>query len=441
MEGTYNYSLVALSYIVAAIAAYTALDLAGRVRASPGMARRAWLFGGAFSMGTGIWAMHFIGMLAFQLPMEMGYDIPLTIVSMLAAVVVSALALAVINTGVLSHQRLYLGGSAMGVGICTMHYVGMAAMKMDPPITYDPWLFSASIVIAVGASIAALWLAFRLNSNQFPDQETVRSPLWQRLVAAAVMAIAITGMHYTGMAAAQFSAHSVGVNAGTMSPPQLAGTIALVSICIMLATLALSLYDAHLASRAAVLAKSLKAANEELKAMVMHDSLTRLPNRLLLEDRIKQTIARAKRNGTEFAVLFVDLDRFKTVNDSLGHHIGDLLIQEAASRLKASVRETDTVARVGGDEFMVVLTDGVQRDSVEAIASRMVDAISAVFLINGREIRISLSVGITLFPQDGQNIHELMVRSDAAMYYAKSAGRNNFQFFATGMNAVGQHGH
>ncbi len=438
IEGTYNLPLVALSYVIAVIASYTALDLAGRVKASTGRARQIWAYGGAFSMGTGIWSMHFIGMLAFVLPMPMGYDIPLTVVSMLVAVLASAVALKVINTRAMGRRRLQVGGIVMGLGICTMHYVGMAAMIMDMDISYDPWLFTASVAIAIGASIAALWLAFRLNPAETDSRQMAPTPILYRLMVAAVMGIAIAGMHYTGMAAAQFSALStaVMVDVDLMSPLQLALIVAVVSTFIMLITLALSLYDAHLASRTAELAHSLQIANEELQAMVMHDQLTRLPNRLLLEDRIRQAIARAKRNKSEFAVLFIDLDKFKTVNDSLGHHIGDLLIQEAAARLQASVREADTVARVGGDEFMVVLADGTTENSAEDVVKRMVGNMIDAFLIDGHEIRISVSVGVSFYPKDGQDIHELMVRSDAAMYYAKEAGRNNYQFFEPGMISI-----
>src|SRR5687768_5708830 len=153
MTGSYSYSLVLLSVIVAIFASYTALDLATRITASKGRPARMWLAGGAFSMGVGIWSMHFIGMLAFSLPGPMGYDAPITLLSMLIAVVVSYFALFTVTRRTLSNRNLVVGGALMGMGICAMHYTGMAAMEMSPPIRYDPWLFAASVAVAVVAAL------------------------------------------------------------------------------------------------------------------------------------------------------------------------------------------------------------------------------------------------------------------------------------------------
>ncbi len=427
MQGSYDWALVALSFVVAVMASYSALDLAGRVRASTGIAKRLWLWGGAFAMGTGIWAMHFIGMLAYVMPVRMGYDFTMTAISMAAAVFASALALKIVNVAHLTRLHMASGGLAMGLGICVMHYLGMEAMEMTPPIHYDPTIFSLSVLIAVAASTAALFLAFRLNDKNR------RTPIWHRLVAALVMGVGICGMHYTGMAAAEMAPDAVGAGASSMSPTQMSVSIALVAGCIMLSGLVLSIFDAHLASRNAKLASSLQEANDELKSMVLHDTMTRLPNRLLFEEKLSQFLTIAKRQQQPFSVLFVDLDRFKNVNDSLGHHIGDQLIKQAAKRLTAALREDDIVARVGGDEFLVLTPPATDIEQSAGIARRIVDAMASAFEIEGSEIRISSSVGISCYPQNGQDGHELMVHADAAMYNAKASGRNNFQFFEAGM--------
>src|SRR5215213_1060282 len=194
MNGTYDFWLVVLSYVVAAFAAYVALNLASRVSASKGSVATAWLAGGALAMGTGIWSMHFIGMLAFSLPISIGYDIAITLTSMLIAVLVSGFALFTINRAALGWARLIVSGVLMGIGIAAMHYTGMAAMEMFPAIEYDPWLWVASIAIAIAASIVALWICFQLRS------ENVVGVLYKRIGAALVMGVAIVGMHYTGMA-------------------------------------------------------------------------------------------------------------------------------------------------------------------------------------------------------------------------------------------------
>jgi NO-binding membrane sensor protein with MHYT domain len=195
VTGTYNPYLVALSILVASLASYTALDLGGHVRAARGLARRAWLVAAAITMGGGIWSMHFIGMLAFVMPVPMSYDIELTIFSLVVAIVVTGGGFYVISRRGASPLHLVLSGIFMGLGIVAMHYTGMAAMRGHAELDYDRLFVALSVVIAIGASTAALWLAFQTTD------------LWQRLIAALVMGLAISGMHYTGMRAAIFTAH------------------------------------------------------------------------------------------------------------------------------------------------------------------------------------------------------------------------------------------
>lgn len=427
MSASYNLTLVALSFGVAAIASLTALDLAGRVRASTGALGHAWLAGGAFAMGTGIWAMHFIGMLAMEMAATVGYDVPMTVLSLVAAILSAALALGVVHTGRLSRRRLGLGALVMGLGICLMHYLGMEAMEIQGALRYRPALFLLSLAIAVSAAGLALWLAFHLNPAA--DRQP---PLWQKGLAALVMAVGISGMHYTGMAAALYPEGGMPAASGGLSPHQLAVTVALVSTCIMVSALLISLFDAHLSSRNARLADSLREANRELKGMVYRDALTQLPNRLLLEERLDALLAAPP---SMFAVFFVDLDRFKQINDSLGHHVGDALIQQAASRLQAAVRDIDTVARVGGDEFMVLLESEVTPDVAAALARRLVSTLDKPFQIEHSVVKASTSVGISLYPDHGGDKHALMIHADAAMYDAKQRGRNTFQFFEPDMTS------
>jgi NO-binding membrane sensor protein with MHYT domain len=167
MDGHYASSLVSLSVVIAIIASYVALDLSAHLADSRGTrSATLWLIGGACAMGIGIWSMHFIGMLAFSLPIRMAYDLPLTLGSLLIAIVVSGLALNLVSRQHLGHVNLAFAGMLMGVGIAAMHYAGMAAMSMDPAIRYDPLLFGLSILIAVLASIVALNLLHRLRGKR-----------------------------------------------------------------------------------------------------------------------------------------------------------------------------------------------------------------------------------------------------------------------------------
>src|ERR1700722_4058224 len=195
VTGTYDPYLIALSVLVASFASYTALGLSGHVGTAQGLARRVWLVAAAVTMGGGIGSMHFIGMLAFVMPIPMSYDIRLTTLSLLVAIFVTGGGFYVISRQSASPLRLVLSGIFMGLGIAAMHYTGMAAMRGDAELSYDRLFVALSLIIAIGASTAALWLAFRTTD------------LWQKLAAAVVMGLAISGMHYTGMRAAIFATH------------------------------------------------------------------------------------------------------------------------------------------------------------------------------------------------------------------------------------------
>src|SRR5687768_13775423 len=162
LTGTYSPALVLLSYLVAAVASYVALDMAGRINASRGATARSWLACGAFAMGIGIWSMHFIGMLAFRLPIPQGYDLAWTLYSLAIAVAGSAYALWLVSRQHLTLKGVAVGAMILGGAIATMHYVGMAAMQMRPGIDYHPGWFAASIAIAIAAAGAALWISFIL---------------------------------------------------------------------------------------------------------------------------------------------------------------------------------------------------------------------------------------------------------------------------------------
>ena len=428
VSGTYNYWLVLLSVAVAVFVSYTALSLSSRVGRSNDRSARIWVLGGAVAMGCGIWSMHFIGMLAFSLPIPLSYDMTVTAASLAIAIAVSGFALAISSRPQIGLLRLAVGAIVMGLGISAMHYCGMAAIQIAPMIRYEPGLLAASVAIAIAASFAALWLFFRLRSGR-----SVKMAL-ARVGAAFVMGIAISGMHYTGMASSRFSSASFCTGTVGMNSVWLATTVGVLAFALLSITTILLVYDAHLESNTRRHNEQLEQANAQLQHVATHDSLTGLPNRLLLADRLDQAIAQAERREKRFAVMVMDLDRFKSINDSLGHLSGDELLKEAARRLASRLRRTDTLARLAGDEFVILVNEIGGLHDAEQVASGVLSDIGRPVALAGLEVHVSASIGISVYPDDGIDAETLLQHADAAMYHAKKNGRSGFQFFTSTMN-------
>ncbi len=679
MVGSYDYRLVVLSIVIAMLASYAALDVAGRVTSARGGIRFVWLIGGAVAMGLGIWSMHYVGMLAFRLPVSVQYDWPTVLVSLLAAIIASVIALFVVSREKMGFVRAITGSVFMGSAIASMHYIGMVAMRLPAMCHFSSAIVVLSVVLAILISLIALWLAFHFR-------EETKSGGWQKIVSAIAMGAAIPVMHYTGMAAASFTPSMVDygrlTHALTISS---LGTTSIIVVTFM--TLGLTLltsladrrfsvqalklesnerksreiletaldafvgmdlggtivdWNAQAASTfgwsredalgqlfftiiipnrnratyesgpqyflasggAAVLNKRIEitarhrdghefpielalssiqwgetrlftafvrditgrkkleealfvekeraqvtlnsigdavactdisgnitflnpvaekmtgwsrkeaegrpmaavleildatsrksntnpkdlAAGENrtvqlpsnnilvrqdgfeipiedsvapihdrdghasgavivfrdvsaARAMALkmahsaeHDFLTGLPNRALLNDRVNQAIILASRHMKKVAVLFLDLDGFKHINDSLGHPTGDKLLQSVAKRLGDCVRASDTVSRQGGDEFVVLLSEMELSEDAAVSARRLLQAVEDAHLINKQELHVTTSIGISVYPDDGLDAEALIKNADTAMYQAKENGRHGYQFFKSSMN-------
>ena len=432
--GHHDPKLVVLSVTVAVIASYAALDLAARVSVRRGRAAWLWLLGGAAVMGTGIWSMHFVGMLAFDLGGPVAFDGRINAASWLVAVLSSGMALLVARRPALTRSSLAGGGLVMGLGIAAMHYLGMAAMRVSPPVEYDISLVAASIGIAFLASLAALTLAFRLRRRYS------RGAVFAKLGSAAVLGLGIAAMHYTGMAAARFAPGTV-----SLVPPSLAGLddaflaelIGVAALGLLGVTVVLSAFDAARAARTEALALALQARNEQLRAAALYDALTGLPNRVLLDERLIQAVRRSERSGKPFAVMFVDLDRFKPVNDAYGHDVGDRLLKAVSERMQSCVRGEDTVARAGGDEFIVLLAELGRGPDAGVVGEKMLKELARPFEVGPHQLDIGASIGISVYPDDAREVKTLLLHADAAMYQAKHAGRHQLCFFAPDMTTGG----
>jgi NO-binding membrane sensor protein with MHYT domain/two-component sensor histidine kinase len=318
MSGTHNGWLVLLSMVVATVGAFVSLDLASRVRASSrSRSRLAWQVGGALSIGTAIWTQHFVGMLGFRLPIPVSYDIPTTVVSWLLPVLVSGYGLFTVERDVLDARRLGLGGVLVGSGIVAMHYTGMAAMRMQPPIDYRPAIVLLSVVIALSAATASLWIAFRLKT------ETILSAFRRKAGSAVLLGSAIYGQHYSGMEAARFDPASLSM-AGPLNfdPLQLAAIVAASSLTLLLLTMLLSALDTYRADLAVRTARELERRVAERTAQ-----LQELSRRLVdLQESERRELARElhDRIGQNLTALAINLD---------------LLQMQPASRTDPVIRE------------------------------------------------------------------------------------------------------
>ena len=529
--GHYDPRLVVASVLTAVFASYAALRIAGY--ASKGMRRteRAlWLGFASLCLGVGTWAMHFTGMVALTLPCGVAYDLGGTLASMLPGVIGAAAALWLVSRAQVSGPQIAFSSVLLGSGIGAMHYSGMAAMRFDGMVRYDPGLFILSLIVAVTLAWIALVLRLRL-----------RGRAWSDALAALSMGGAVSGMHYTAMAAAYFVRGDSAVAQEALDPALLSVAVLFVTaalialglvgafarrqhelarqlraseqklrhvldttqegfwvidiegrtlevnpaMCTMLGRQAREILGRRpyefadevnaelLRSRnsqlrsgephefSATLLRAdgdplhcnfsaapmrdesgvlrgafalvadighLRASEEALLKLARFDALTGLANRSLLGIQLSHALERAEREQTGLAVLMLDLDGFKDVNDSFGHPVGDRLLKAVADRLRELLRGADTVARLGGDEFAIIIESFEGADAVAAVAAKVIEAIAEPYHLGFHTARVTTSIGISLFPADGGDEVELLRSADTALYAAKRGGRNAYRF-------------
>ncbi|MFJ3456604.1 putative bifunctional diguanylate cyclase/phosphodiesterase [Scandinavium goeteborgense] len=413
--------LVGISFLVAFIASFVALDSAAKIAASNKKAALFWRLAGGSTLGIGIWSMHFIGMLAMKMPMMMHYDFAITAVSLLVAVVAATLSINIaVNGNVLSLKRLCLATAILSSGVVIMHYVGMAALMMQDNISWNYGLVVLSIIIAIVASGVGLWLAFSLRLHG-------KGALINRLTAAVVMGIAIAAMHYTGMSAAEFQDqdHSMAMTGG-VSELGLSIWVSATTLAILGVMLIISMVDSQL--RTNRLTENLQQLNQQLEQQARFDGLTGLANRSQIDLRLEACLQQSQVTQAPFALIFMDLDRFKLVNDAWGHHVGDHLLVSVANRISACLSPKMTLARLGGDEFILLVPDATQGDAEDLVA-RMVECVRRPFYEAGQILQVSLSAGVSLYPQHGKTLQELKLRADTAMYNIKQQSRNGWAIY------------
>ena len=407
---SHNPFLVLLAYLVACAAGFGTLDMAERVgHVENPTARRHWRWLGAGCLAGGIWSTHFISMLAFQAPIAFHYELLTTFTSLLIALVASLFAMKTLShTKVRLHQYL-LAAVWIGIGIALMHYVGMSAMRSQAQMYFDSWLLLASIGIAMGASL--------------------------------VLGAGIISMHFTGMAALQLVVPT-GADLSLRldnNPIQLGLSVAVITLLVISSSISAALADKKLQHkerdlrRVNALLSELDQARASLQQVAHYDALTSLLNRRGFNQVFAEKVAENTVNHGMMAVIFLDIDHFKRINDSLGHDAGDQLLTVLASHIKGSVRShADVVARFGGDEFCILISIH-HRDEARHLAQRIMQKMKEPVELAGRRMVMTTSIGISLFPDDGQTCEELLKTADLALYQSKDAGRNSLNFFSSNL--------
>lgn len=563
-SGSYSATLVTFSVIIAMVGAFACVSHVELINATKSaISRLIWTISGSLALGMGIWAMHFVGMLAYDSSFTIHFDPRLTFLSIIPAVFAGFVALRTLRTGQTGLLRYLVGGCLIGLGIGVMHYSGMAGMLISVNILYNPFLFALSLLFAVAVSTAFLAVPSLLRrSHRWSRVGSPRS-LRYKILSAGLMGIAISSLHYMGMAAMVImpsdspffmlpedavdqSIIVLGAVVTSALVLMMSGASAILGFKLIAsdasaetsALKALQLEDrfAKLVSRlpgmvyqfkmdpngrfsfpyaspaiesiygvspeqvindaqyafraihpddAQAVSSAIqesaehmttwrqeyrvlvgdefrwvegnsvpekldngsvlwsgfitditekKNAERKIHDLVFYDDLTGLPNRRLYEDRIDMALSASQRHGTFGAVMYIDLDDFKSLNDTLGHNYGDTLLQNLAALLSKTVRETDTVARLGGDEFVLIVnelssSESTARLQAEKLAQKIIATLDEPLSLGTVQYQCEASVGVVLFKGKSVTKGELLKRADTAMYESKAAGRCQISFY------------
>lgn len=430
MNGSFHLVLALLAPLVGATTTYQALDVVPRLAASRERWQRStWYVVGVWMIGLGVWSQHFVGVLARVPQLREGLDPLLCIASGLLALLVAYVVLAVTNVPVLTRARMFGGGIMLASCVLPMHLLMVAALHL-PAVRVGVgqplwlWLIVASLVCA---AVLRLLHAFRARHNR-TLRRRVPVALGVALILGAVLHLA---MRVSGE---RFPAGDAGDAAAVIWVGVMIGVIALVS---MGSAIGLSEWVTRLYQRTRSLAGSLDDLHDRLRYLATHDALTGLPNRATLVERLERALDGARDGRGYVAVLYIDLDGFKNINESLGHTAGDQVLCAVAERLASHLRY-ESVGRVGGDEFVAVLERMRTQDSAHRIVERLLDTMQQPFVIGTTTLCATPSVGIAYFPQDGDTAEALIAHADVAMAAAKQAGRNGYSIYDTSMRRLAE---
>jgi len=433
---THDPFLVLLAYLVACVGCFATLDMAERVaHAEKSASKTRWRWVGSGCLAGGIWAMHFVAMLAFQAPVGLYYQLPVTVFSLTIALLAAWLTMHTLSLPDLNLQQCLMASIGIGLGIATMHYVGMTAMHSSALVYYHPGLFALSIALAIGAALAALLLAWYLRNGAGMLHQLFKYG------ASLLLGAGILSMHLTAMAAFNLVLpnDSLPVQSSEQSHLQLALTVTVMTLLIIGSSISAALADKKLQhkdrdlQRVNSLLSQLDQARMSLQQVAHYDPLTNLINRRGFNQAFAEKLIEKTNETGMLAVLFLDIDHFKRINDSLGHDAGDELLKVLAGHIKSSIRShEDVVARFGGDEFCLLI-DLHDRDEARQLAQRIMLKMKEPIELAGRRMVMTTSIGISMFPEDGMTCEELLKNADLALYQSKGSGRNSLNFFSANL--------
>ncbi len=400
--------------LMACLTGYVTLDMARRVPAACGWVGRWWLAGSALALGTGLWSIHFIGLAGDVLPFGIGYGGFVALAAWAVAVLACGLALRIGVVRAPSLARLGVAGSVLGAGVLATLAVCFVGMRISPALAWHPlWAAGVAGCAALGGMLAlglSLYLKTRFGR------------VARQLVAALLLGLALSASHVMSTLAARVPFDAVSLNHfSTASNGTLALLASVGTAALLLLLLLLSVIEARMN-------KALHRAIGRIDEAARTDTLTALPNRMSFDQQLEAAASQADRKGMPLALLFVALDGFKPINDSFGRRVGDLALQEIAQRLQGLARSGDLVARVGGDEFVLLMVRDAHKDGAAKMAQRVLVAMADPCELEGRQAVVSCSVGVVLYPQHGGHT-TAMLHADAAARAVKRSGGATYAFF------------
>ncbi len=415
MHGSVPAALLLLGLAIATFAAYVALDLARRVRVLRTPAGALWLFGAAWAFGIGIWSSQVMGVAAEPIAFAYGYDGVGTLLAWLASFGAGLAGLGAISGRVATPARVGFAAVALGAGLVASHALALRPLGLAPGIEWSLPLLAAALTGATGGCMAAMAAFFRGGDRTRPATLP-----WQ-LTSALVLGLTLVGSQQLVLGAAGLGGQTASAHVGEVAPATLLLFASLGSATALILVLMLSVLEARLRL-------SLRLAERELQKRSFRDGVTGLPNRPMFEGVLAQAVQQADQSHERLALLFVDLDGFKPVNESLGHVCGDLMLREIGARLKRFARPGDRVAHLGGDEYLMLVRGDPSAEDAAIFAERLQVLIGEPCSIGGCEASVSSSVGIALYPEHGP-ASAFIAHAEAAMRSAKSGGGAGHAFF------------